>query len=396
MAAAKTKTDDDLSCAIADAVRFCNLGSDVEYSQQLAAMLRRAYEQGTSNLAMRVGASLARRAATGPDPARVLGDVAGAVQRHFGGHGSSTRLASLLQDLCVGYVGTLSDRPKAESAKSLDNSRIGIGDKRRAAHARDQQVAQYFLPAAMRTALDRGEFFAVYQPIFRLADTTIIGAEALLRWAHPKLGTLLPGRFIEIAENNGLITSLTAFVIEEACRVARDWRDDSSEPQPFVSVNIASSVICDPKFIPLVKNALTGNGLPASALQLELGHDTSLGKDAAALIALQELSALGVGIAIDDFGTGFSSFANLPNLPVGVVKLAGKLVENIGGSIRDRAADEQITRAMIQLGRGLGLTVTAKHVETPRQLDRLHAFGCNNAQGWHFAQPLPASSFLAG
>ncbi|KZS86254.1 EAL domain-containing protein [Mycobacterium persicum] len=278
----------------------------------------------------------------------------------------------------------------------MDNSRIGIGDKRRAAHARDQQVAQYFLPAAMRTALDRGEFFAVYQPIFRLADTTIIGAEALLRWAHPKLGTLLPGRFIEIAENNGLITSLTAFVIEEACRVARDWRDDSSEPQPFVSVNIASSVICDPGFIPLVKNALTGNGLPAIALQLELGHDTSLGKDAAALIALQELSALGVGIAIDDFGTGFSSFANLPNLPVGVVKLAGKLVENIGGSIRDRAADEQITRAMIELGRGLGLTVTAKHVETPRQLDRLHAFGCNNAQGWHFAQPLPASSFLAG
>lgn len=396
MAAAEAEPDDDLSSALADAVRLCGIDFDSGYSQHLAIVLRNAYEQTSSNLAMQVGASLAWRATAGPNPARVLGDVASAVQRHFSGHESSRRLASLLQDLCIGYVGALSDRPKAEPAKLLDNCNSGIVDRQLAGHVRDQNEAQNLLSAEMRKALDRSEFFVVYQPIFRLTDISIIGAEALLRWAHPTLGTLPPSRFINVAESNGLIMSLTAFVVKQACHVVRDWRDKGRELHPFVSVNVTSSAIRDPGFVPLVEDALRGIGLPTSALQLELGQDANLGKDEASLRALQELCALGVSIAIDDFGTGFSSFANLPDLPVNVVKLGGKLVENLGGSIRKRVADEQITRAMIELARGLGLTVTAKHVETPRQLDRLHAFGCNNAQGWHFAQPLPASSFREG
>lgn len=258
---------------------------------------------------------------------------------------------------------------------------------------RDQVNTRHYLSTSMRVALDRGEFFFVYQPIIRLADNRIIGAEALLRWEHPTLGTLLPGRFIDRAENNGLMVPLTAFVLEQACRHVRSWRDHSTDPQPFVSVNVSASTICDPGFLVLVEGVLGETGLPAHALQLELAEDARLSRDEKAVTRLQELSALGVGIAIDDFGIGFSSLAYLPRLPVDVVKLGGKFIECLDGDIQARLANEQITRAMIDLGDKLGITVTAKLVETPSQAARLRAFGCKAAQGWHFAKALPVDFF---
>ncbi|CKM00974.1 diguanylate cyclase/phosphodiesterase [Mycobacterium tuberculosis] len=258
---------------------------------------------------------------------------------------------------------------------------------------RDQVNTRHYLSTSMRVALDRGEFFLVYQPIIRLADNRIIGAEALLRWEHPTLGTLLPGRFIDRAENNGLMVPLTAFVLERPCRHVRSWRDHSTDPQPFVSVNVSASTICDPGFLVLVEGVLGETGLPAHALQLELAEDARLSRDEKAVTRLQELSALGVGIAIDDFGIGFSSLAYLPRLPVDVVKLGGKFIECLDGDIQARLANEQITRAMIDLGDKLGITVTAKLVETPSQAARLRAFGCKAAQGWHFAKALPVDFF---
>ncbi|OSC41181.1 EAL domain-containing protein [Mycobacterium decipiens] len=258
---------------------------------------------------------------------------------------------------------------------------------------RGQQNTHDGLSTSMRAALDRGEFFLVYQPIIRLADNCIIGAEALLRWQHPTLGTLLPGQFIDRAEANGLIVPLTAFVIEQACRHVHRWRDDSTDLPPFVSVNVSASTICDPGFLPLVESVLAETGLPAHALQLELAEDARLTRDEKSVTRLQELSALGVGIAIDDFGIGFSSLAYLPSLPVDVVKLAGKFIESLDGNIQARLANEQITRAMIDLADKLGITVTAKLVETPSQAARLRAFGCEAAQGWHFARALPVSFF---
>lgn len=144
---------------------------------------------------------------------------------------------------------------------------------------RDQVNTRHYLSTSMRVALDRGEFFLVYQPIIRLADNRIIGAEALLRWEHPTLGTLLPGRFIDRAENNGLMVPLTAFVLEQACRHVRSWRDHSTDPQPFVSVNVSASTICDPGFLVLVEGVLGETGLPAHALQLELAEDARLGPE---------------------------------------------------------------------------------------------------------------------
>ncbi|OBI90197.1 hypothetical protein A9X01_12605 [Mycobacterium asiaticum] len=246
----------------------------------------------------------------------------------------------------------------------------------------------------MHKALDRGEFRLVYQPIVRLSDNAVIGAEALVRWAHPTLGTLLPDRFINLAERNGMIVPLTTFVVEQACRHVQGWRASQAVDSPlFVSVNVAVRNVCDPSFLSVVKNALHNNGLPPHALQLELTENAVLGKDETSVRRMQQLSAMGVSIAIDDFGTGFSSLAYLRDLPVDVVKLAGEFINNLGGNIHGRLADEQITRAMIDLAHTLGLTVTAEQVETPSQAARLRALGCDSAQGWHFGKPVAPELF---
>lgn len=260
-------------------------------------------------------------------------------------------------------------------------------------HDHEQQSSCDDLLQVVPAALDRGEFFLVYQPIVRLNDKRFIGVEALLRWAHPTLGTLLPARFIRLAEQNGMIVPLTAFVIEQACRHIRNWRDDSTNPRPFVSVNVSAHNIRDPDFFPMVERVLGDSALPAHALQLELTENASLSIDETSITRLQELSAVGVGIAIDDFGTGFSSLAYLRSLPVDMVKLAGEFIENLGGDIHSRLADEQITRAMIDLTFKLGIAVCAKRVETPGQAAWLRDFGCDAAQGWHFAKALPADFF---
>lgn len=245
----------------------------------------------------------------------------------------------------------------------------------------------------MRAALERGEFLVAYQPIVRLSDNVVIGAEALLRWNHSTLGMLLPGRFINLAERTGMIVPLTSFVLEQACRHVRNWREDSTDPQPFVSINVSTRNICDPAFLPLVKTTLANIGLPPHALQLELTENAILGKDGTSVRKLHDLSGLGVGIAIDDFGTGFSSLAYLRHLPIDVVKLAGEFTENLGGDISGRLVDEQITRAMIELAHTLGLTVTAEKVQSASQAARLRALGCDAAQGWLFAKALPANFF---
>jgi diguanylate cyclase (GGDEF)-like protein/PAS domain S-box-containing protein len=264
------------------------------------------------------------------------------------------------------------------------------GRKRWVVYDAEREKTRYCLsPGAMRAALDRGEFSLVYHPIVRLTDNLMIGAEALLRWDHPTLGTVLPGRFIDLAEDNGLMVPLTAYVIEQACREARDWPRSSFGRQPFVSVNVSASNIHDPGFLPMVERVLAETGLPAYALQLEVTENASLTRFEESAAKLQEVSALGVGIAIDDFGTGFCSLDYLRSLPFHAVKFAGEIIENIDDKLHGRPADEQIARAMIDLVHTLGLTVTAEQVETSGQAARLRALGCDAAQGWYFAKPLP-------
>ncbi|MFE7639835.1 putative bifunctional diguanylate cyclase/phosphodiesterase [Kitasatospora sp. NPDC057518] len=280
-------------------------------------------------------------------------------------------------------------------SKADGRARWTLYDPDRGAH----QLTRQLLATALRPALERGEFAIEYQPLVGLADGTVHGAEALVRWRHPRYGTLSPDRFIPLAEETGAIVPLGTWVLEESCRQARQWLAEFPETETFVSVNLAARQIWDSDIVADVARALERTGLPARLLQLEITESALLGPGGRPLQALQALADMGVRIAIDDFGTGYSNLAYLSRLPVHVLKLDGTFIEGFRepsptdrpgrpelGSRRSDA-DEQIVGAMVQLAHTLGLTVTAEGIESAAQAERLRLTGCDTAQGWYFARP---------
>jgi diguanylate cyclase (GGDEF)-like protein len=268
-------------------------------------------------------------------------------------------------------------------AKSAGKGRWAVFDPAR----NERQLALYRLSAAMPAALDRHEFFVEYQPLVSLDGGAVLGAEALVRWRHPRHGVLRPDRFIGLAEETGLIVRLGTWVLGEACRHARRWEELSGDP-PFVSVNLAARQVRDPGLVETVTTLLGESGLPPRRLQLEITESAVIGTDDEPVRALRRLAALGVRIAIDDFGTGYSNLAYLRQLPVRELKLAGSFVTGL--SSRTGTTDEQILATLVSLAHTLGLTVTAEGVETAAQVQRLRAIGCDAAQGWHFGRPTSA------
>ncbi|GAA2745560.1 MULTISPECIES: putative bifunctional diguanylate cyclase/phosphodiesterase [Kitasatospora] len=254
------------------------------------------------------------------------------------------------------------------------------------------QLTRHLLATALRPALERGEFTVEYQPLVGLSDGTVRGAEALVRWRHPRYGTLSPDRFIPLAEESGAIVPLGKWVLEESCRQARRWLTEFPDTETFVSVNLAARQIWDSDVVADVAQVLADTGLPARLLQLEITESAVLGPGGRPSQALQELADMGVRLAIDDFGTGYSNLAYLSRLPVHVLKLDGTFISAFrdGGKPlagRRAGADEQIVGAMVQLAHALGLTVTAEGIENAAQAERLRLTGCDTAQGWYFARP---------
>ncbi|MGA5110666.1 putative bifunctional diguanylate cyclase/phosphodiesterase [Streptomyces pseudogriseolus] len=255
------------------------------------------------------------------------------------------------------------------------------------------RVTRQALVSSLRPAIDRGEFALEYQPLVGMDDDRVHGVEALIRWHHPRFGTLTPNRFISLAEEDGSIVPLGRWVLRTACRQARDWQTRyPDEPPIFVSVNVAVRQVWDSDLVADVADTLEETGLPPHLLQLELTESAVMGSSGRPLQALKALSDMGVRIAIDDFGTGYSNLAYLSRLPVSVLKLDGSFVR--GFQIEDRtaqpgAADEVIVEAMVQLAHRLGLTVTAECVETSAQATRLRRIGCDTGQGWLYSRPVP-------
>ncbi|MER5636418.1 bifunctional diguanylate cyclase/phosphodiesterase [Kitasatospora sp. NPDC002227] len=285
-------------------------------------------------------------------------------------------------------------------SKADGRARWTLYDPDRGAH----QLTRQRLATALRPALERGEFTVEYQPLVGLADGTVHGAEALVRWRHPRYGTLSPDRFIPLAEESGAIVPLGKWVLEESCRQARRWLQDSPSAEAFVSVNLAARQIWDSDVVADVAEVLDRTGLPPRLLQLELTESAVLGPGGRPVQALQALADMGIRIAIDDFGTGYSNLAYLSRLPVHVLKLDGSFVEGFrdpapggrpDGRFRRADADEQIVGAMVQLAHALGLTVTAEGIENAAQAERLRQTGCDTAQGWYFARPGPAEAVAA-
>jgi diguanylate cyclase (GGDEF)-like protein len=268
-------------------------------------------------------------------------------------------------------------------AKSDGGNRWALYEEER--NARD--VARYTLSATMPAALRRREFFLDYQPLVHLADNSAMGTEALVRWRHPEHGLIPPGRFIELAEETGLIVELGRWVLQEACREADAWRRRSPTPL-LISVNLAVRQLRDPSLVADVKRILAETGLPPEALQLEVTESAVMGTPGDPLDALFALADMGIRIAIDDFGTGYSNLAYLRRLPLQALKIAGSFVAGMNPEAQPDPVAEKIVSTLVDLAHTLGLTVTAEGVETREQADRLRDIGCDAAQGWYFARPM--------
>lgn len=273
-------------------------------------------------------------------------------------------------------------------AKSEGRGRWAVHDRTRNAY----QVARFALAAAMPAALEREEFYVEYQPLVRLDDERTVGVEALVRWQHPELGRLGPDRFVELAEETGLIVRLGRWVLRSACAQARRWYDRFGDSAPFVSVNLAVRQSREPDLVSDVCKILDDTGLPARLLQLELTESAIMSTADEPLEALRTLSDMGVRIAIDDFGTGYSNLAYLRHLPVHELKIAGSFVDGLRQADQGDPVDGQIVAMLVTLAHMLGLTVTAESVETPEQAERLRQIGCDAGQGWLFARPGPAEA----
>jgi diguanylate cyclase (GGDEF)-like protein len=251
-------------------------------------------------------------------------------------------------------------------------------------------TARLQVEGELRLALTRDELRVHYQPLVRLEDGAIVGCEALVRWQHPARGLLAPAQFIPLAEDNGLIVPIGAWVLDEACRQAAAWRRDGIDIT--VSVNVSARQLNRPGFVDEVRDALRGCRLHAPSLCLEVTETAVIGRVERLAPALERLKRLGVRIAMDDFGSGFSSLSHLSGLPIDVIKIDGSFVEAVARPGPDRA----IVAAILSLGEELGVTVIAERIELADQLGALQRLRCPLGQGFHFAAPGPADELQLG
>ncbi|HWH00198.1 MAG TPA: GGDEF domain-containing phosphodiesterase, partial [Pilimelia sp.] len=268
------------------------------------------------------------------------------------------------------------------AAKSDGRGRYRVSD----AQLRAGAVDQILLDTEMRSALARGEFEVHYQPIIELATGRISGAEALVRWRHPRRGMVAPGSFLPAAEAAGLLPDIDRWVLREACRQATVWR--RHVPHFSVSVNISAGHVTHSTLVSDVTGALAASGLPAAALVLELTETALVADTTAAASVLAQLAKLGVRVALDDFGTGYSSLTYLRTLPIHSIKIDRTFVWGLG----DGATHDAVTRAIVELAGTLGLVQVAEGVETDDQADWLRGLRCTYGQGFHFSHPVPAEA----
>ena len=241
------------------------------------------------------------------------------------------------------------------------------------------------LEAAMFNAVREGEFQLYYQPIVDARGRTIEGFETLMRWKHPTLGMVPPGRFIPIAETNGLINLLGAWALKAACMQIRQFEEVAGR-ELYISVNISPRQFRSDKFLSVLDDALALSGTPGRNLVLEITEGTLMVDPVHAESVLARMTERGARIAIDDFGTGYSSLAYLKRFPISVLKIDRAFVKDLPGADKDAA----ICNAVMAMAKHLELSVVAEGVETEAQLAFLDSLGCQYVQGYLTGKPMPA------
>jgi EAL domain-containing protein (putative c-di-GMP-specific phosphodiesterase class I) len=237
----------------------------------------------------------------------------------------------------------------------------------------------------LREAIDTDSLKVLYQPIVNASGEKIVGVEALARWPHPIRGLVSPAEFIPIAEHSGLIIELGARVLRRACLEAKAW------PGISIAVNVSPLQFRQLDFVNVVERILTETDLDPTRLELEITESTLLGNVESAEAGMRQLKALGVHLALDDFGTGYSSLLYLRRFPFDKLKIDRSFVLSI-----EKAADAAaIVHAIVSLGRGLGMKVTAEGVETAEQHLFLRAAGVHCIQGFRFGRPSEPAEITA-
>jgi EAL domain-containing protein (putative c-di-GMP-specific phosphodiesterase class I)/GGDEF domain-containing protein len=247
---------------------------------------------------------------------------------------------------------------------------------------------RYELEQDLAQAIAEDQLTMVFQPVVDLRAGRMMGAEALLRWDHPRLGAVSPAKFIPVVETMGLGERYGLWVLNAACREARRWRDLGLEDMK-VAVNLSARQLLDPDLRTKIERTLARHGLSAKALELELTETAAMADADRTAELFTELRQMGVSLAIDDFGSGYSSLSYLKNLPFDKLKIDREFVTAVDQRRNSRA----ICSALIALGKGLDLLVLAEGVETDAEVTELRSLGCDVFQGYHFSKPLSAKAF---
>ena len=242
----------------------------------------------------------------------------------------------------------------------------------------------------LRRAHEDGEFEVFYQPQIRLIDGKLVGAEALLRWRHPRDGLLSPAAFLPGLENRPISTEVGQWTLQQACLQAACWRQ-VGVPEFRMGVNLFSSQFRTGNLVASVRTALQRANLPPSALELEITENIMLRHEQGIISPLCQLRNEGVQVAFDDYGTGYASLSMLKRFPLTRLKIDKSFVQGMCSSRQDAA----VIRAVLLLGNAFGFSVIAEGVETEEQADRLRRKGCEEVQGYLFGRPMPASDFAA-
>ena len=255
-------------------------------------------------------------------------------------------------------------------------------------HLRDQAVRRHSVEQELRQALEENRIEVYFQPVIRISDGAVIGAEALARIRAESGDLLLPDQFIDVAEDTGLIADLGSKVLGIALNRLGKWNKASKSPLNM-AVNVSARQLSDPAFPEVVRSALQTNDLDSSLVALEFTESALIAANPVTEKVLEELTAIGVQIGLDDFGTGFSSLAYLKRFPINFLKIDRSFMTGLGTNDDDTA----IVTGTIALAHSLDLEVVAEGVETETQLSHLNRLKCNFAQGFHFSEPVSDAEF---